>query len=201
MSTCVITALSFVLGGLGAVPLFLLRRSRYFVVRAVVRSVVEVVRAIPPVVWLFVVYFGIGSSAIELSPQPAAIVGLSVITAAYMSEIYRGGVSAVDSGQWEAAKALSLSPRTTWMTVTGPQLVRVCVPAASTWAIGLLKDSSIASTIGATDLTFYAKNEANQTGSAITPFLWAGLLYILLTIPLAVAARVTDRKLRMRIAR
>ena len=201
ITTCVITVAAFVFGAALAVPVFLLRRSKSFAVRALTRSIVEVLRAIPPVVWLFAVYFGLGASVIDLAPESAAIVGLSLITAAYMSEIYRGGVTAVDRGQWEAAEALTLSRRTTWLSVVAPQLVRVCIPAASTWAIGLLKDSSIASTIGATDLTFYAKNEANQSGAPVTPFLWAGLLYIVLTVPLAMASRVADRRLRSRVSR
>lgn len=199
--TVFVTLSSFFLGSLGAIPLFFMRRSRFAVVRAASRTMVEVLRGIPPVVWLFIVFFGIGGSFVALVPTSAAIVGLSLITAAYMSEIYRAGISGIDQGQWEAAQSVRLSSWATWIDVIGPQFVRISLPAATTWLIGLLKDSSIASTIGVMELTFYAKSDAGQTASPLVPFVWTGVLYVILTVPLAIASRTADSKLRKRVAR
>jgi polar amino acid transport system permease protein len=199
--TLLLTLSAFSLGAVGAVPVLFMRRSRWWLLRGLSRIFVEVLRGIPPVVVLFIVYFGIGSSLLQLRPLPAAIIGLSFITAAYLSEIYRGALSAIDVGQWEAARVLRLSPTSTWTSVIGPQLVRISVPAAASWGIGLLKDSSLAATIGVAEIVYHAKNDASLTASPMAPFIWAGLIYVVISVPAGAASRVLDHKLRARVAR
>jgi polar amino acid transport system permease protein len=200
-TTLLLTLTALSLGAVGGVPILFMRRSRWRALRAVARVVVELLRGIPPVVLLFIVYFGVGSSLLDLTPLPAAIIGLSLITAAYLSEIYRGALSAIDRGQWEAARALRLSARSTWLSVIGPQLVRTSVPAVANWGIGLLKDSSLAATIGVTEIVYHAKNDASLTASPMAPFIWAGVIYVLISVPAGIGSRVLDRKLRARVSR
>lgn len=199
--TLLLTISALVLGAFGGIPILFMRRSKWRSVRAAARVIVEVLRGVPPVVVLFIVYFGVGSSIIQLQPLPAAIIGLSLVTAAYLSEIYRAGLSAIDRGQWEASQALQLPVSATWRWIIGPQLVRISVPAVATWAIGLLKDSSLAATIGVGEIVYYAKNDASLTNSPMAPFVWAGLIYVALSVPAGMASRVVDRRLRARVAR
>ena len=199
--TLLLTALAFGIGVVGGIPLALARRSPHTVPRALARSAIELLRGIPPIVWLFIVFFGIGGSVPSITPLMAAIVSLGVISCAYMAEIYRGGLSAIDRGQWEAGEALGMNRSSVLAKIIGPQVYRVSVPAGATYAIGLLKDSSVAYTIGVTEVMFYANEQARSTSDAIVPFLLAALVYVVMTIPCAALARALDSRLRRRVAR
>lgn len=199
--TLFITVSALAIGALGGIPLVLARRSKHFAPRLIARAFIELLRGIPPIVWLFIVFFGFGTSIPQITPQLAAVIGLGLISCAYMAEIYRGGLSSISAGQWEAAEALGMNHRSVLARVIGPQVFRVSVPAAATYAIGLLKDSSVAYTIGVTEIVYYANDQARQTSDAITPFLLAAIVYIVMTIPCAWGARSLDSKLRERVAR
>ncbi|KIA71487.1 hypothetical protein ANMWB30_39900 [Arthrobacter sp. MWB30] len=199
--TLLLTLSSFLLGAIGGIPLALARRSRIPAVRFISRAVIELLRGIPPLAWLFIIYFGIGTGVIELSSFAAAVIGFGLVASAYMAEIYRGGLTAIHEGQWEASDALGLSRGATLATVIGPQVLRVSIPAAATFAIGLLKDSSVASVIGVQDTIYWASHESTVSGDAIVPFLYAAGLYVAMTIPCAWATRLLDSRLRKRVAR
>lgn len=199
--TLLITVAALVIGAVGGIPLVLARRSKFFAPRFIARVLIEFLRGIPPIVWLFIVFFGFGTSLPGLTPVLAAVIGLGVVSCAYMAEIYRGGMSSIAAGQWEAADALGMNHRSVLSKVIGPQVFRVSVPAAATYAIGLLKDSSVAYTIGVSEIVFYANDQSRQTSDAIVPFVLAALVYIIMTIPCAWGARSLDAKLRRRVAR
>jgi polar amino acid transport system permease protein len=197
-ATLTITFSAFVIGAILGLPLAALRRSRFMVLRAVARAYVELVRSVPPLVWLFLIFFGLPQVGVSLVPLTAAILTFSLIAAAYMSEIYRGGLAALGRGQWEASSAVGLSPLDTARFILGPQVFRVVGPTMATYGIGLLKDSALASTIGVVEITFRAGAEAQRTGSGLTVFLTAGIFYLLLSLPLALASRRVDSRLRAR---
>jgi len=94
-----------------------------------------------------------------------------------------------------------MSHRSVLAKVIGPQVFRVSIPAAATYGIGLLKDSSVAFTIGVTDILFRATAQSYQTRDALTPFLIAGFVYIIITIPSAWGSRWLDARLKNRVAR
>lgn len=197
--TIVITA--FVLGAVLALPLLAGLRSRIGVVRALVHLIVDIFRGIPPIVWLFILYFGVGRQFFNLDGFGIAIVGLSVIAAAYLAEMYRGGLSAVPVGQWEAARALGLPWLTMIVRVIGPQAFRSSAPAITSYAINMLKDSAIISTIGVVDIVFAATTQSYATGDGFVPFLIAGAVYIVIGLPLVFAARTLDARLTKRVTR
>ena len=117
--TLLVTVAGFTLGAIGGIPLALARRSRFAVLRIVARTVIEFLRGIPPIVWIFLIYFGIGTGAITISPLGAAIAAFGVISCAYMAEIYRGGLSAIPAGQWESSAALGMGQRDQLSKVVG----------------------------------------------------------------------------------
>ncbi len=197
-ATLTITIAAFVLGAIIGVPLAALRRSRFMALRAVARAYVELVRSVPPLVWLFLVFFGLPQVGVNLEPIEAAILTFSLIASSYLSEIYRGGLAALGRGQWEASSAVGLSPLDTARFILVPQVFRVIGPTMATYGIGLLKDSALASTIGVIEITFRAGAEAQRTGRGLTVFLTAGILYLLLSLPLAFASRRVDSRLRAR---
>lgn len=199
VQTVEITTSAFLIGAVLGLPLAMCRRSGWWLLRAPAVVFVEVVRAVPPIVWLFIVYFVLGSGAVKLSTFEAAALGLGLIAAAYLSEIYRAGLNSIPMGQWEAVRALSLPGVAAYHKVILPQALIVVIPPMATFAIGLLKDSATASVIGANDITFRAVQLTQQTLHGLNNFAVAGLLYLLLSIPVAIVARTADHALIRRL--
>jgi His/Glu/Gln/Arg/opine family amino acid ABC transporter permease subunit len=140
---------------------------------------VEVVRAIPALVFLFVVYYGlpIVLHINSLSPLTSAVLALSLHTAAYTCQIVRAWLEAVPRGQWEAARALGLPYPRAMLRVIGPQALRIIVPPFTLQSIGTFKDTSIASVIGLVDLTNNALVIRGNTGSDWDVFAVLALVY------------------------
>ena len=199
--TLMLTAAAMGIGIVGGVPLAIARRSGRLPVRIAARCVIELLRGIPPIVWLFTIIYGLGPSMPQIDPMAGAVVGLGVISAAYMAEFYRGGLAAVHKGQWEASAALGMSGGDTMTWVVGPQVVRVSIPAAATYAISLIKDSSVVFTIGVTELMYWANDQSRSTSDAIGPFLVVGAVYITMSVLCGWGARSLDTHLRKRVAR
>ena len=187
--TIALTIGSAAIGIVLAVPLLGLARSRFRVLRGIYSGIVHVIRGVPTLVWLFLTFFGVGQLGITLTPVAASLLTLSVIATAYMAEIYRGGMQAIPSGQWEAAGALNLRRFATLRDIIGPQLFRVVSPSVATQVIGLLKDSALVSTIGVTDLVFRAGVMTQYHAHGLFMFGFAGLIYLLLSLPIAVFSR------------
>lgn len=193
-----LTVASFALGFVLAIPLALLLRSRFAIVRLIFRFIVDLLRGVPIIVWLFVLKFGVHFGTFHFTPMLAAIVGLGVVSAAYLAEIMRGGIGVIARGQNEAAHALGLSRTTTFTRIIAPQAFRVVMPSIATYLIGLFKDTSIASTIIVAEMVFQAQSYAQQHLSldGVLPYIYAGIFYIVLSIPLAMWSRRLDRRLQ-----
>lgn len=199
--TIALTVLALLIGIILGIPLMLARVSQRGWMRFLAGSIITFVRSIPPIVWLFVIFFGVGSGYIRIEAFPAAVIGMGLIASAYMAEIYRGALLSINKGQWEGGAALGISRLRMWVDIVIPQLFRVALPAMATYAIGLLKDSAIASTIGVGELTFYANQQAMATYRGLEVFSFVAVIYILLSLPVAWASRVIDRRLRMKVSR
>jgi polar amino acid transport system permease protein len=197
-NTALLTAVSFAIGAVLAIPVSVAVRSPLVPLRALVRGLVELIRSIPVLVWLFIVFFGLPQEGLSPSPMVAAILTLSVVSAVYLSEIYRGGIAAIDRGQWEASHALGLGRVDTGVRIVGPQVLRVVLPPVATYGIGLLKDSALASTIGVVELTFRANAITQITGQGLKAYLIAGAIYVIIGLPLALVSRHVDSRLRAR---
>lgn len=196
--TLLVTVLAFTIGAIGGIPIMLGLRSRWAPLRLVVRFVVDLIRGIPPIVWLFLIYFGVQIGAVRLDSMTAAVIGLGIISSAYLAEIYRGGFTTLPRGQSEAAAALGLGTRTTFGRILAPQALRIALPSITTFLLSLLKDSSIASTIGVADMVFAANMFARQNPATagILPFFIAAAVYLIVSVPIAIAARRLDTWLR-----
>lgn len=197
-ATLVVTFGAFFIGIVVAIPLVLMRRSHSPALHIPARIYIDVVRGIPPIVWLFIIFFGLGSGLVVLSSYQAAVLGMGLVSTAYLAEIYRGGFLSLQTGQREAATALGMSRLDTLRYVLAPQVLRVSIPPMATFLVSLLKDTTVASTIGVRDILMYASQQAQSGGGSFAPFVLAALLYILLSIPVAMFSRVMDERLRSR---
>jgi polar amino acid transport system permease protein len=199
--TLALTAATFAVGGLLGLPLMIMRRSRFVVLRAVATVLFALVRSIPPLVWLFIVFFGIGFGLIPMTAFEACLVAFGAIAAVNMAEIYRGGMAAIHHGQFEAARALNFGRWHMFLDVVAPQMFRVALPASATYAIGLFKDSAIASTIGIQELTYHANYLSQTTFQGLRVFGLVGMIYIAVSLPVAWASRRLDAYIRLKVAR
>lgn len=201
ISTLGVTAGAFLLGAAVGIPICAMHVSKSKFLHGLAVTLIVVLRSVPPIVWIFLLYFGIGSGILPMGSMQAAILALGVITAANMAEIYRGALHSIHAGQWDAAHALGLPRKSEFIDVLAPQVMRVAMPSAATYAIGLLKESAIASTIGVAEIAYLANFLAKkQFNDALEIFAFAGALYILISLPIAALARVADSRLRMKVA-
>ncbi len=161
--------------------------------RAVLGIYVEVVRGTPLLLQLFVIYFGL-AAVVRLPAFLAALIGLALNYAAYESEIYRGALLAVPTGQLDAARALGLSDAQTLRFVRGPQALRFALAPMTNDFIALLKDSSLVSVITVVELTKATSIFASDIGSWVVPGLVCGAMYLALSLPLAHLARRLERR-------
>lgn len=187
--TAILTVVGFVLGALIAFPVAAARTSALGWVRWLAGSYVEIARGVPPIVWLFLLFFGLNQFGIQMQSLAAAIVGLGIIAGAYLAEIYRSGLKAVPTAQREAAQALSLSRVAAFVHVTLPQAMVTVIPLAIAYFIGLLKDSAVASVIGVQDVTAAAVAVSKRSFEGLTIFIVCGLVYLIISFPVAMLGR------------
>lgn len=200
-ATLLVALGGFFIGAFIGLPLVIMRRSRFFVLRAVAVCYIAIIRGIPPVVWLFIIFFGVGSGILQFSPNQAALIGMGAISSGYLAEIYRGGYLSLPIGQVEASTALGMKRIDMLRYVVSPQVLRVSIPPMATFFVSLLKDGSVASTIGVRDIMMYSSQEAQSSGGGFEPFLMAAALYIFLSIPVAIFARHMDTVMRGRVSK
>lgn len=198
--TLLVSASAFIIGCLLGVPICAIRISKLWALSLIATSIIVVLRSIPPIVWLFVIYFGVGSGYLQVGATEAAIIALGIVAGANLAEIYRGALQSIHHGQFEAARTLNLPAWSRFYDVISPQLIRVALPSAATYLIGLLKDSAIASTVGVTEIAFQANLISRREFEGLQVFAFAGLLYIVISIPVALVARYTDGAMRARVA-
>jgi His/Glu/Gln/Arg/opine family amino acid ABC transporter permease subunit len=161
-------------------------------VRLFLTGYVELVRGTPVLLQLFVLYYGI-ASAIKLPAFAAAFLGLALNYAAYESEIYRGALEAVPSGQLDAARILGLSELQVLTLVRGPQAFRFALAPMTNDFVALLKDSSLVSVLTVMELTKQTQIFATNIGSWVVPGSLCALLYLAMSLPLASLARRLER--------
>ncbi|MBB6671900.1 amino acid ABC transporter permease [Cohnella nanjingensis] len=156
---------------------------------------VEFVRNIPLLLVVYLFFLGLPSIGVVLSPFACGTLGLAVYTAAFIAEAVRAGILSVPKGQMEAARSSGLSYGMTMRLVILPQAVKIVIPPLNNQFINLIKNSSILSVISGFDLMFYADRIASDTYVVFSTYIFAGLFYLLLTLPLSYATGWLERRL------
>lgn len=141
-------------------------------------------RGVPLIVQLFLIYLGLPQIGIVVSPIPAAIIALSLVYGAYMTEIFRSGIQSIAIGQWEAADALGLSRLRTFQKIILPQAMRLIVPPTGNQFIAMLKDSSLVSVVGVWDIMFIARTQGRADFKILEMLITASIVYWLMSIVL-----------------
>ena len=179
------------------------------VVKAVIRFVctayVEVFRATPMIVQVFIVYYGpgmlvkIGDTATNRMLWGVIAVGLN--SAAYMSEVIRSGIGAVPGGQMEAARCVGMSHWQAMQHVILPQAVRNILPAMCNEFVTIIKETSILGMVGIVELMFRAQSIAKQTYIFLEPYVIAAILYFIVVFPLSKIISAVERRMSKSVTR
>lgn len=201
-NTVVYTVFSFIGGVVLGTSAALLRLSAIRPYRWASTLYIEVFRGLPALLTIILVGF---MTPIALDFQfpriwgvpTAGIAALSLVAGAYLAETIRAGIEAVPKGQVEAARSLGMSRATTMRTVVLPQAFRVVIPPLTNELVLLLKDTSLLAVLGVTitdkELTKFGRDAAGEAFNA-TPLIVAGLMYLMITIPLTQLVAVLERR-------
>ncbi|MCP3098124.1 ABC transporter permease subunit [Myxococcus sp. K15C18031901] len=189
-----------VLALLAGLPLGLVvalgRRVRFKPLSWLCAAYVEGLRGTPLLVQIIFIYYALPQLlGVDLAPMLAAVLALTLNSAAYVAEIFRAGIGSVDPGQEEAARALGLSHAQTLRYVILPQAVRNVLPPLTNEGIALLKDSSLVSIIGMAELTRAGQELASQLAAPLAVWPMVALFYLLATLPLTRLASALEKRL------
>jgi cystine transport system permease protein len=176
---------SFALGLLLALLVALMRLSRNPFLSAVARIYISVIRGTPLLVQLFVIFYGLPSIGITISPWPSAIIAFSLNVGGYAAEVIRAAILSVPKGQWEAGHTIGMSRRQSLVRIILPQAARVSVPPLSNTFISLVKDTSLASLILVTELFRQAQQVAAFSQEFMLLYLEAAVIYWIICLVLA----------------
>ncbi len=182
---------SFALGLVWAMAL----RSRSRWVTWPVSVFVEFVRNTPLLVQLFFLFFVLPSWGLTFAPLTTGVIGLGLHYSTYTSEVYRAGIDGVPPGQWEAATALNLPRRRTWIAVILPQAFRRVVPALGNYVIAMFKDTPLLAGITVADMLFQANSISATTFDYLEPITVVGILFVVISYPTSLLLRALERRL------
>ncbi len=195
--TVALSLIAFIGGGLVGMLLLLLRLSQVRGAEVIVAGYVQIFQGIPLLIQLFLAYYGLGLFGINTSPWVAAAVGLTLYASAFLTEIWRGCVTAIPRGQWEASQSLAMSFGEQLRYIIWPQAVKIAIPPTVGFLVQVIKGTALASVIGFMELTKVGKTIANATFSPFLIFSCVALLYFVLCYPVSLYAKSLERKMNV----
>jgi polar amino acid transport system permease protein len=156
---------------------------------------VQFFQATPPLMQLFLVYYGASLFGVKLESWSAALIAFSLYSSAYLGDIWHGCITAVPKGQWEGARALSLTEPLAVLLVIVPQAFRISVPPTVGFLVQLIKTTSLASIIGFIELMRAGQYVNNSTLQPLVVYGFVACIYFMLCWPLSLWARALEKKL------
>ncbi|HDC5546015.1 TPA: ABC transporter permease subunit [Staphylococcus aureus] len=183
--TILISLIGVTLGSILGAFVALMKLSKIKIISWIASIYIEILRGTPMLVQVFIVFFGITAAlGLDISALVCGTIALVINSSAYIAEIIRAGINAVDKGQMEAARSLGLNYRQTMKSVIMPQAIKNILPALGNEFVTLIKESSIVSTIGVGEIMFNAQVVQGISFDPFTPLLVAAALYFVLTFVL-----------------
>lgn len=198
----VVTLMLFAVTLLFSLPLGLLvsfgRMAKNVVIRTIFKAYISIMRGTPLMLQLMVIYFGpyylFGITNSPSWKNSAIAIGFVLNYAAYFAEIYRGGIESMPKGQYEAAQILGYSKAQTFMRIILPQVIKIILPSITNETITLVKDTSLAFTIGIMEMFTISKAlAASQT--TMLPYVFAGIFYYVFNLIVAFLLELLEKKL------
>ncbi|WP_050465224.1 amino acid ABC transporter permease [Herbaspirillum autotrophicum] len=193
--TLLLSALSFVVGGIAGFIVALMRTSHSQILRTVSAIYIQIVQGTPVLIILFLTFYGLAIYGYKLPPMVAATVAMTIYSSAYLGEIWRGCIEAVPVQQWEASTALAMNRWQQLRYVILPQAVRISLPPTVGFLVQIIKNTSIASIIGLVELTQAGKLVSNATFQPFLVFPIVAGIYFIFCYPLSRFSFALERKL------
>lgn len=179
--------LSVLVGMLGA----LCRVSTSLILRFVGAAYVEVLRNIPLLVVIYLIFFGLAQVGLRVDGFNSALIALTLNAGAYMTEIFRGGLLAIPRGQYEAARSQGMTGPQLYRYVVFPQVFRIIYAPLGNLIIGIVISSSLASVIGVEEVTTWMRRAGDETFRYMEAFFAVGVIYVLLAQAINIGRIVT----------
>ena len=200
--TLLISFVAVLFGAVFGSLLFYMKSSNFHIwkikpLKIIAVAYIEIIRGTPMILQIFIVYAGAEPFfGMDLSALQAAFVAIALNSAAYVSEIVRAGIDAVDKGQMEAARSLGMKKSTAMMLIVVPQAVRNILPAIGNEFVAVIKESSMASIIGVNELMFAGKVVVGSTYLGLEPYIVAAGFYFIMTFTLGRIISLIERRMK-----
>jgi polar amino acid transport system permease protein len=194
MEIAVLVVVSGVALGLA---LALIRSLRLRLVNLLIIVFVDVARALPPLVLVLIVYFGLPNIGVVLPSYVVLWLVLSLLLAAFAEEIFWAGILSVRKGQWDAARSTGLSYAQTLVHVILPQAVRLTVPPLTNRTIAITKNTALGTVIGVPEILNQATTAESFSFNA-TPLMMGAIAYLVLFVPVVIAGRYVETRFAWR---
>ena len=204
--TLILAVVSVLLAVIPALLLALMRLSKSRLIKGVSGAYIAVFRSTPLLVQLSIIYYGLFGlidipritilNFIDISRFIPCVVALALNSSAYVAEIFRAGILAVDAGQMEAARSLGLSKWQGMKMVVLPQAIKNVLPALANEIVTMVKESSICSMLGIADLMFVAKTTCSSTYISLAPYTLAAVIYFCINYPASKGIEAIERRMR-----
>lgn len=196
--TIVLAFFAVLFGTIMGLGLTLLRRSKFKILRMIGTVYVEFVRGTPLLVQIYIIYIGLPKLlGIDLSDITTGAIALALNSSAYVSEIIRAGIEAVDKGQMEAARSLGMNQKTAMFNIIIPQAFKNILPALGNEFISVIKESSMVSVIGVAELMYNANTVKGNTALGLEPVIVAAVVYFIITFTLTRALAYVERRMKV----
>ena len=177
----------------------LAQRTPWRVLTVMTRELVEFIRSTPLLLQIFFVYYVGPQFGLNLSPWTAGLAAIGLHYAAYLSEVYRGGIESVPKGQWEAARALNMSTFTTYRRIIIPQALPAAWAGMGNYLVGIFKDTPMLSVIGVGELMHAANAVGAENYRYLEPYTMVGLIFLAISLPTAWLVRRMEMALRRKL--
>lgn len=201
--TLYVTSISLVIAMALGILVCLMRISKNVVLRAIAKFYVWIIRGTPMLVQAFYIYFAVPQliqaatqSAFRIDIVTASLVTLTLNAGAYISEIFRGSIQAVDPGQMEASRSLGVSYATSMRKIILPQAVRICLPSLVNQCIITLKDSTIMYAVGLPEIMNQAKVYVGRTMDSFATYTWVALIFLAIISVLMILSSRLEKRMR-----
>lgn len=199
-----LSAIAVIIGTIIGSLIYFLRISKSKFISTLAVAFVEIIRGTPLITQLFIVFFGAALifdyKALGISISNAAflagVIAVSINSGAYISEIIRSGIQSIDKGQVEAGRSLGMSTGQTMKEIIIPQAVKNILPALGNEFIAVIKETSIASSIGVTDIMYNVNLVRGNSFKAMEPLIIAAVLYFVITFTLSRLVQILEGRLK-----
>jgi polar amino acid transport system permease protein len=195
--TIEIAALVVIAGILLGLALAILRAFRLRAVNVLIVVLVDVFRALPPLVLILLVYFGLPNIGINVPSFAVLWLVLSLVLAAFAEEIFWAGILSIPKGQWEAARSTGLGHLATLAHVVLPQAIRLAVPPLTNRTIAITKNTALGTVIGVSEILNQATAAQSFSGNA-TPLMMGAIAYLILFVPVVALGRWLETRFAWR---